>query len=77
MNWKYVSYSASSGIAVTALSFLMYKQVGALFLWPGFFMEVMINALMLSLSTLTIGIYPRERTWFLIQYSTHSSYSYS
>ena len=47
MNWKYVSYSVSIGIAITALSFLLYKQGGALFLAPGFFMEVMINALML------------------------------
>ena len=47
MNWKHVSYSVSIGIAVTALSFLLYKQGGALFLWPGFFMEVMINGLML------------------------------
>ena len=47
MNWKYVSYSVSIGIAVTALSFLLYKQGGALFLWPGFLMELMINALML------------------------------
>lgn len=47
MNWRYVSYSVSVGIAVTALSCLLYKEGGALFLWPGMFMELTINVLML------------------------------
>lgn len=46
MNWKYVSYSVPIGIAVTALSFLLYKQGGALFLWPGMFVALVINGLM-------------------------------
>ena len=47
MNWKYVSYSVSVGIVITALSCLLYKEGGALFLWPGMFMELTINVLML------------------------------
>ena len=47
MNWKNVSYSVAIGIVVTALSFLLYEEGGALFLWPGFFMNAMINGLML------------------------------
>jgi hypothetical protein len=47
MKWKYVSYSVSTGIAVTALSFLLYGQGGALFLWPGMLVELMINGVML------------------------------
>ncbi len=47
MNWKYVSYSVSIGIAVTAISFLLYTAGGALFLSPGMLVELMINGLML------------------------------
>ena len=47
MNWKYVSYSVSIGIAVTMLSSTLYKQGGELFLWPGMFMELLVNGLML------------------------------
>jgi hypothetical protein len=47
MNWKYVSYSVSVGIVFTALAFLLYKEGGALVLWPGMLVEVMINGLML------------------------------
>lgn len=47
MNWKHISYSVSIGIAVTALSFVLYNQSCALLIWPGIFMELMINSLML------------------------------
>ena len=47
MNWKYVSYSVSIGVAVTALSSSLYKQGGEFFLWPGMFMELLVNGLML------------------------------
>lgn len=49
MNWKYVSYSASTGVAVTALSYMLYKEGGELVLWPGIFMELLGNGVMLFL----------------------------
>lgn len=47
MNWKCLSYSVSIGVAITALSYLLYKEGGELFLWPGMFIELVINGLML------------------------------
>lgn len=76
MNWKYVGYSLSIGIAVTVLSLLLYKQGGALFIWPGIFMELVINGLMLFIIhsddwySLPSGAY-----LVLNLHSTHSSYS--
>lgn len=43
MNWKYVSYSASTGVAVTALFYVFYREGRQLVLWPGIFMDVMVN----------------------------------
>ncbi len=50
MNWKFVSYSVSTGVVVTALSHLLYKQGGELVLWPGIFIELMVNILLLFVS---------------------------
>jgi hypothetical protein len=50
MNWKLVSYSGSVGVAVTALSHLLYKQGGELVLWPGMFIELIVNILLLLVS---------------------------
>lgn len=47
MNWKYVSYSVSTGVVVTALSYMFYKEGGELVLWPGTFMELVVNGVML------------------------------
>ena len=35
---------------VTALSHLLYKQGGELVLWPGIFIELMVNSLLLFVS---------------------------
>lgn len=50
MNWKLVSYSISAGVVVTALSHLLYQQGGELVLWPGMFIELMVNILLLLVS---------------------------
>ena len=50
MNWKFVSYSVSIGVVITALSQLLYKQGGELVLWPGLFIELMVNSLLLFVS---------------------------
>ncbi|HEU4509709.1 MAG TPA: hypothetical protein VFR78_15820 [Pyrinomonadaceae bacterium] len=50
MNWKLASYSVSIGIVVTALAHLLYKQGGELVLWPGIFVKLMCNSLLLFLT---------------------------
>lgn len=47
MNWKYLSYSVSLGVAITALSSTLYNHGGEFFLWPGMFMELLVTGLML------------------------------
>jgi hypothetical protein len=50
MSWKLASYAVSVGVVVTALSHLLYKQGGELVLWPGIFIELMVNSLLLFVS---------------------------
>lgn len=47
MNWKHVNYSVSMGLILTAVSFALFKHGGELFLWPGIFVEVLVNGLIL------------------------------
>lgn len=47
MSRRWINYSILAAIVITAISYAMFRQGGEYLLWPGLFVQVMFNGLLL------------------------------